>query len=95
MLGLALWTGTLTEGNSGHLIAELIFCAVVAIGVFVPSLYLHKSVGHMSIFLAQGHIVQLESVLESQRKFWRFAGTVALVWLICLAVSVIGIMARL
>ena len=32
----------------------------------------------MSIFLAQGHIVQLEAVLEAQRKFWRFVGAMAL-----------------
>jgi hypothetical protein len=67
----------------------------MVIAVFVPSLYLHQSVGRIAIFLAQGHIVQLEAVLDAQRKFWRFAGTVALVWLACLTIGVIGIMAGL
>jgi hypothetical protein len=95
LLGLAAWRGMLNEHDSQHPIGAVIFCAVTMIMLLVPSLYLHQSVGRMSVFLAQGHTVQLEAVLETQRKFWQFAGGIALLWLICLAIGVIGIVAGL
>ena len=62
----------------------------------MPALYLHKSARRIKIFMAQGHTVQLESVLEAQRGFWRFLGLLALAMgLILVAAIVIGVLASL
>lgn len=73
----------------------LIACVLFMVFSFVPSLHLYKTSRRMSIFVAQGHTVQLEAVLEAERKFWRFVGVTALVWLICAAIAVVGMVAGL
>jgi len=53
----------------------------------MPSIYLHKYASRISVFVAQGHTVQLEAALEAQRKFWRFAGVCALLAAILLVLA--------
>jgi hypothetical protein len=60
---------------------------VFALVFLVPSLYLHKYVRRIGIFVAQGHNVQLEAALEAQRKFWKFSGLCALLSLILLTLA--------
>lgn len=63
---------------------------------FVPAFYLHKSARKMSMFVAQGHMVQLEAVLEAQRGLWKFLGSLVLAMgVILLAAMVIGVVAAL
>jgi hypothetical protein len=65
------------------LVLELVFSIVF----LVPSLYLNKYANRISVFVAQGHNVQLEAALEAQRKFWKFTGFFALLSLGFLALS--------
>jgi hypothetical protein len=65
------------------LLLELVFSFVF----LVPSLYLNKYANRISVFVAQGHNVQLEAALEAQRKFWKFAGLFALLSLSLLALA--------
>jgi hypothetical protein len=60
---------------------------VFSVVFLVPSLYLHKYASRISVFVAQGHNVQLEAALEAQRKFWKFTGLCALLSLILLALT--------
>ena len=77
------------EGTVGGLVARrfetapsVVLDFVVAFVLLVPSLYLHKYARRISVFVAQGHDVQLEAALEAQRKFWKFFGLCALLALI-------------
>lgn len=60
-----------------------------AVVFLVPSWYLHKYATRITIFVAQGHAVQLEAALEAQRKFFKFTGLFALLSLILLTLGAI------
>ena len=60
---------------------------VFSVGFLILSLYLHRYASRISVFLAQGHSVQLEGALEAQRKFWKFTGLFALLSLVLLLLA--------
>ena len=53
----------------------------------MPSLHLHKYASRIRAFVAQGHMVQLESAMEAQRRFWKFTGLCALLSVILLTLA--------
>lgn len=65
------------------LLLEFLF----SFGFLVPSLYLLKFASRIGAFVAQGHTVDLDSALESQRKFWKFTGLFVLLSVILLALA--------
>ncbi len=68
----------------------------MALFTLVPAVQLHKCARKMGIFVAQGHTVQLEEVLEAQRGFWMFLGAIAiLVGLVLLGAIAVGVLAAL
>ena len=65
----------------------VVLAFVFAVVLLVPSLYLHKYARRISVFVAQGHDVQLEAALEAQRKLWKFSGLCALLSVILLILA--------
>ena len=53
----------------------------------VPGIHLHKYAKRIGVFVAQGHLVQLEAALEAQRKFWKFAGVLVLAAILTLVLT--------
>ena len=96
LLCVASWAGIASDRVERLPLQALIIYPLLIVISLVPALYLHKSARRIQIFMAQGHTVQLESVLEAQRGLWRFLGLVALLMLvILLGVIVIGVLASL
>ena len=79
VLGSATLSGMTNEHfeRETPLAAFLVYLVLFLVWL-VPSLYLNKYARRVRTFLAQGHHVQLEAALETQRRFWVFAGVAAL-----------------
>jgi hypothetical protein len=58
---------------------------VFAVVFLAQALYLTKYANRIGLFVAQGHIVQLEAAMEAQRKFWKLSGLCAVLSLVALA----------
>lgn len=96
ILGAVSWVGISTERVEQIPLQALIVYPILMVLSFVPAFYLHKCARKMHIFVAQGHMVQLEAVLEAQRGFWKFLGSLVLAMgVILLAAMVIGVLAAL
>lgn len=98
LLGVVSWVGISTERVESIPLAALVVYPVLAISCLIPSFYLHKYARRIRVFVAQGHMVQLEAALEAERMFWRFFGIVAIICggltvAILLGALAIGIMA--
>jgi hypothetical protein len=96
LLGAVSWMGISTERVGQIPVQALIVYPILIVLSFVPAFYLHKSARRMRAFVAQGHTVQLEGVLEAQRAFWKFLGSLVLAMVILLMMAmVIGVLAAL
>jgi hypothetical protein len=96
LLAAVSWMGQAGGQNSAISGQALFVYPFMMIFTLVPAVQLHKCAQKMTIFVAQGHTVQLEEVLEAQRGFWIFLGVIALVnGLALLAAIAIGVLAAL
>lgn len=96
ILGAVSWVGISTERVEQIPLQALVVYPILMALSFVAAFYLHKCARKMNIFVAQGHMVQLEAVLEAQRGFWKFLGSLVLAMgVILLAAMVIGVLAAL
>jgi hypothetical protein len=96
LLGAVSWAGISTERVGQVPVQALIVYPILMLLSFVPAFYLHKCARRMRTFVAQGHTVQLEGVLEAQRAFWKFLGGLVLAMGILLMVAMaIGVLAAL
>lgn len=74
----------------------VIVYATLAVLSLIPSIYLHKCARRMETFMAQGHIIQLESMLEAQRGYWKFLGILVLTaGAILMAAMLFGVLASI
>jgi hypothetical protein len=90
------WMGHAGSSRSTIPGQALIVYPAMMIFTLVPAVQLHKCARKMSIFVAQGHTVQLEEVLEAQRGFWMFLGGFALLTgLVLLGAIAVGVLAAL
>ena len=69
LLGAISWVGISTERVEQVPLQALVAYPILMVLAFVPAFYLHKCARRMRTFVAQGHMVQLEAVLEAQRAF--------------------------
>jgi hypothetical protein len=96
LLAAVSWMGHASSQNSPIPAQALFVYPCMMAFVLVPAVQLHKCAQKMSIFVAQGHTVQWEEVLEAQRGFWMFLGAVALLnGLVLLAGIAIAVLAAL
>jgi hypothetical protein len=96
LLGAISWVGISTERVEQIPLRALIMYPILMVLAFVPAFYLHKCARRIRSFVAQGHMVQLEGVLEAQRAFWKFMGGLVLAMgMLLLAVLVIRVLAAL
>jgi hypothetical protein len=92
LLGVASWVGISTERVDTIPFAALVVYPVLIVVYLLPSLYLHKYARRIRVFVAQGHMVQLEGALKAEQAFWRFLGIIALV---CTGLAVMTLLAAL
>lgn len=96
LLAAVSWMGHAGTQSSSIPGQALIVYPCMMIFTLVPSVQLHRCAQKMSIFVAQGHTVQLEEVLEAQRGFWMFLGGIALLTgLVLVGAIAIGVLAAL
>ncbi len=96
VLAVVSWVGIWTERVEQTSVQALIMFPILMVLSFVPAFYLHKSARRMKTFVAQGHMVQLEAVLEAQRGFWKVLGALVLaIGLFLLAAMAVGVLAAL
>ena len=96
LLTAVSWMGHASSQSSAIPSRNLFVYPCLMLLTLVPAVQLHKCAQKASIFVAQGHTVQLEEVLEAQRGFWMFLGGLAiLVGLVLLAAIALGVLAAL
>ena len=96
VLGAISWVGISTERVEQVPLHGRIVYPILMVLSFVPAAYLHKCARRMRTFVAQGHTVQLEGVLEAQRAFWKFLGSLVLAaGMLLMVAMVIGVLAAL
>ena len=96
LLGAWSWAGLTTTGMGQIPVQTLFVYPIMMLLAFVPAWHLRKCARRMQVFVAQGHVVQLEAVLESQRAVWKFAGLfVVLIGAVAVAALVVGVLAAL
>ena len=96
LLSVVSWMGHAGSQSSVIPGRALLLYPCMMVLTLVPALQLHKCARKTSIFVAQGHTVQLEEVLEAQRGFWMFLGGLAiLAGLALLAAIAVGVLAAL
>ena len=96
LLGGMSWATIASTGKGQIPVQSLVTYPVLMLFAFLPAWFLHKCVRRIKVFVAQGHIVQLEAVLEAQRTVWKFGGVLALVTAAAaIAAMLIGVLAAL
>ena len=96
MLGSMSLAGLMATNMGQAQVQALVMYPIMMVLAFIPAWHLRKCARRMQVFVAQGHIVQLEAVLESQRAVWKFAGLLALLTgVVAVAAMVLGVLAAL
>jgi hypothetical protein len=65
------------------LVADFVFAVVF----LAQARYLMKYANRIGVFVAQGHVVQLEAAMEAQRKFWKLTGLCVVLLVVALTLA--------
>ena len=96
LLGGLSWSGLAAAGKGHVPIQALIGYPILMLLALLPAWHLRKYARRLDVFVAQGHIVQLEAALEAQRAVWKFAGLlVILLGAMAVVAMVVGVLAAL
>jgi hypothetical protein len=96
LLGGMWWAGLGTAARGHVPLQVLVVYPILMILAFVPAWHLRKCARRLQVFVAQGHIVQLEAALDAQRAVWKFAGLVViLMGALAIVAMVVGVLAAL
>jgi hypothetical protein len=96
LMGAVSWGGFAMTGMGQAPVQAVTIYVVLMLLAFVPAWHLRKYAKRIEDFVAQGHIVQLEAVLEAERAIWKFGGLLAiLIGIVAIAAMVVGVLAAL
>lgn len=69
-----------------------VYILMAVIYIFL-GLYLVKYSSAIGRLISSGHAAELEAALQQQRKFWRLAGVLALIMIVCMVLGIIAAIA--
>jgi hypothetical protein len=84
--GVVAGLGLAATGRPEMMAIALVY-PVIGLMYFFPSMYLLRFANQARTYVTSGTVADLETALDSQRSFWKFAGVMTLVamGLVCLA----------